>query len=72
MEKIEKLKLALLDYDITAHSYIQRSGQGDLRRNQSPCKLCTVPFPRGPVCLADIDYSTYGLLPNLGLVSSTT
>ena len=31
MEKIEKLKLALLDYDITAHSYIQRSGQGDCR-----------------------------------------
>ena len=44
MEKIEKLKLALLDYDITAHSYIQRSGQGDCRSFASFASLGVFEF----------------------------
>ena len=44
MEKTEKLKLALLDYDITAHSYIQRSGQGDCRSFASFASLGVFKF----------------------------
>ena len=44
MEKIDKVKLALLDYDITAHSYIHRSGQGDCRSFASVASLGVFEF----------------------------